>query len=89
MFLMNGNSFMATLLIENLPDAVHNVLHEWAMQDGLTVEAEACRILSQLTAKRQSATGLQDLIAELYQGKNNVSQVEQLLQERRAEAEHE
>ncbi len=81
---------MATLTIPNLPDSVHIALHQLATQDGLSIEAEACRILSRVCAlNKQPAASLQSLIAELYQGKATGSQVEKLLAERKLEAKNE
>lgn len=81
---------MPTLTIQNLPDRVHKALHALAAQDGLSVEAEVCRILTTVCLHdRQPAASLQNMIAQLYQGKTRTPQVEQLLQERRLEANNE
>lgn len=81
---------MPTLTIQNLPDPVHNALHALAAQDGLSIEAEVCRILTAVCLRdKQPATSLQDVITQLYQGKPIKPQVEQLLEERRHEAENE
>ena len=81
---------MATLTIQNLPDLVHSTLHQLAAQDGLSIEEEVCLILSRVCAlNKQPAASLQDLIAELYQGKSTSLQVEQLLEERKSEAKNE
>lgn len=81
---------MPTLTIQNLPDPVHNALSVLAAQDGLSIEAEVCRILTTVCLhNRQPATSLQNVIEQLYQGKELKPQVEQLLQERRLEAENE
>jgi plasmid stability protein len=81
---------MATLTIQNLPDSVHIALHQLAVQDGLSVEAEACRILSSVCSlNNQPADSLQHLISELYRGKSTSSQVEKLLEERKLEAKNE
>lgn len=81
---------MPTLTIENIPDPVHKALSVLAAQDGLSIEAEVCRILTAVCLNnRQPTASLQDLIKQLYQGKNHGPQVEQLLQERRLEAKNE
>jgi plasmid stability protein len=81
---------MPTLTIKNIPDPVHNALSELAAQDGLSIEAEVCHILTTVCLNnRQPAASLQHLIKQLYQGKAHGLQVEQLLQERRLEAENE
>jgi plasmid stability protein len=81
---------MPTLTITNLPDPVHSALSTLAAQDGLSIEAEVCRILTTVCLNnRQPAVSLQNVIAQLYQGKEIKPQVEQLLQERRLEAENE
>jgi plasmid stability protein len=81
---------MQTLTIQNIPDPVHNALSELAAQDGLSIEDEVCRILTTVCLEnKQSTASLQHVIERLYQGKNPQSQVEQLLQERRFEAEKE
>ncbi len=81
---------MPTLTIQNIPDPVHNALCALAAQDGLSVEAEVCRILTTVCLHdKQPAASLQQVIAQLYQGKTRQPQVEQLLQERRLEAKNE
>lgn len=81
---------MPSLTIENIPDPVHNALSVLAARDGLSIEAEVCRILTTVClTNRQPADSLQQVIKQLYQGKTHGSQVEQLLQERRLEAENE
>jgi len=81
---------MPTLTIQNIPDPVHNALCALAAQDGLSVEAEVCRILTTVCLHdKQPASSLQHVIAQLYQGKMRQPQVELLLQERRLEAKNE
>lgn len=81
---------MPTLTIKNIPDSVHNALSVLATQDGLSIEAEVCRILTTVCLNdRQPADSLQRVIKQLYQGKAHRPQVEQLLQERRLESENE
>jgi plasmid stability protein len=88
--LLLENINMPTLTIQNLPDPVHAALRALAAQDGLSVEAEACRILATVCMNdKQPAASLQQLIEQLYQGKKTGSQVERLLQERRREAKNE
>lgn len=81
---------MQTLTIQNIPDPVHSALRELAAQDGLSIEDEVCRILTTVCLEnKQPTASLQNIIERLYQGKSPQSQVEQLLQERRFEAEKE
>lgn len=78
---------MPTLTIPDLPIPVHHALNALAAQDGLTIEAEVCRILTAVCLNnRASAASLQQVVEQLYQGKQPVQQVEQLLQERKWEA---
>lgn len=81
---------MATLTIRNLPDHVHAALRIQAAQDGLSMEAEARKILTDACSnKKTSVAGLQELVDRLYQGNKPTHVVEQLIRERRAEAENE
>lgn len=81
---------MPTLTIKNIPDPVHDALSVLAVQDGLSIEDEVCHILTTVCLNnRQPAASLQHVIKQLYQGKAHSPQVEQLLQERRLEAENE
>jgi plasmid stability protein len=78
---------MPTLTIRNLPEHVHAALRLQAAQDGLSMEAEVRKILTEACdIERKSATGLQNLVDQLYEGKKPPHVVEQLIQERRAEA---
>ncbi len=81
---------MPTLTIKNIPEPVHNALSVLAAQDGLSIEDEVRHILTAVClSNRQPAASLQHVIKQLYQGKTYSPQVEQLLQERRLEAENE
>lgn len=81
---------MATLTIPNLPDSVYQVLYQRALQHGLSIETEACQMLSNLClGSKQPASNLQQLISKLYQDKTTGSQVEKSLAERRLEANNE
>ena len=78
---------MPTLTIRNLPDHVHSTLRILAAKDGISVEAEVRNILTNVCINnRQPASSLQQLVDQLYQGKKPGNAVEQLIQERRAEA---
>jgi plasmid stability protein len=81
---------MPTLTIRNLPDHVHSTLRMLAAQDGISVEAEVRNILAKACINnRQPVSSLQQLVDQLYQGKKPGDAVEQLIQERRAEAKKE
>jgi len=60
-----------------------------AAQDGLSVEAEVRNILTNACQDKKPVAGLQQLVDRLYQGKKPSHVVEQLIQERRAEAKNE
>ncbi len=78
---------MPTLTIRNLPENIHAALRLQAAQDGLSVEAEVRKILTEAcTVNIKPATGLQDLVDQLYQGKKPANVVEQLIKDRRTEA---
>lgn len=67
-----------------------NPLALLAAQDGLSVEAEVRNILTTVCLNdRKPVSSLQQLVAQLYQGKKPANVVEQLIQERRSEAENE
>ncbi len=84
------NTAMPTLTIRNLPDQVHAALRQQAAHDGLSMEAEARKILTEACKiDKKSATGLQQLVDHLYSGKKPTNVVENLIQERRAEANRE
>lgn len=81
---------MATLNIRNLPDEVHQQLRIRAAHAGRSMEAEARRILVESCAPRPApwqAADLQRLVAELYDGEVPTGVVDQLIAERRREAE--
>jgi plasmid stability protein len=78
---------MPTLTIRNLPDHVHSTLPILAAQDGISVEAEALNILNNACISNSHPfSSLQQLVDQLYQGRKPGKVVEQLIQERRAEA---
>jgi plasmid stability protein len=78
---------MPTLTIRNLPDQVHAALRLQAAQDGLSMEAEARKILTEVCKiDKKPITGLQELVDQLYAVKKPAHVVEHLLQERRLEA---
>ncbi len=84
------NAAMSTLTIRNLPEQVHSALRLQAAQDGLSVEAEVRKILTEACKiDKKSAAGLQQLVDQLYGGKKPTNVVENLIQERRAEANYE
>jgi plasmid stability protein len=84
------NTAMPTLTIRNLPDQVHSALRLKAAQDGLSMEAEARKILTEACKiDKKSPTCLQQLVDQLYDGKKPANVVENLIQERRAEANRE
>jgi plasmid stability protein len=88
--ILAGDSAMPTLTIRNLPDQVHTALRLQAAQDGLSMEAEARKILAEACNNdKKPITGLQQLVDQLYLGKKPVNAVENLIQERRAEADRE
>jgi plasmid stability protein len=79
---------MPTLTIRNLPDHVHAALRSQALQDGLSVEAEVRKILTDACMlDRRPASSLQQLVDQLYHGEKPSNVVEHLIQERRQEAE--
>jgi plasmid stability protein len=78
---------MPTLTIRNLPDQVHAALRLQAAQDGLSMEAEARKILTEACkVEKNPAFALQQLVDKLYDGKKPEHVVENLIRERRAEA---
>ena len=81
---------MPTLTIRNLPDHVHAALRSQALQDGLSMEAEVRKILTDACMKnRKPIASLQQLVDQLYHGEKPANVVEHLIQERRQEAENE
>lgn len=78
---------MPTLTIRNLPEQIHAALREQAARDGLSIEAEARKILTEACKiDKKPVTELQNLVDQLYNGKKPANVVEQLIQERRSEA---
>jgi plasmid stability protein len=78
---------MPTLTIRNLPEQVHAALRLQAAQDGLSMEAEVRKILTEACKiDKKSPMGLQNLVDQLYDGQKPTHVVEQLIQERRSEA---
>ncbi len=81
---------MPTLTIRNLPDQVHTALRILAAQDGISVEAEVRNILTSACINNtQPVANLQQWVNRLYQGKKPGNVVEELLLERRSEAQKE
>lgn len=81
---------MPTLTIRNLPGHVHAALRSQAAQDGLSLEAEVRKILTEASKTgKKPATGLQALVDKLYVGNKPADVVEALLMERKAEASRE
>jgi plasmid stability protein len=81
---------MPTLTIRNLPDKVHAALRIQAAQDGLSLEAEVRKILTETAnINKKPVRGLQELVDQLYDGRKPVHVVEELIKERRAEAQQE
>ncbi|MGH8558914.1 MAG: FitA-like ribbon-helix-helix domain-containing protein [Methylococcales bacterium] len=81
---------MPTLTIRNLPDQVHAALRLQAAQHGLSMEAEARKILTEACkSDKKPVTGLQQLVDQLYAGKKPANVVEHLIKERRMEANRE
>ncbi|SJM90335.1 hypothetical protein CRENPOLYSF2_160014 [Crenothrix polyspora] len=81
---------MPTLTIRNLPDSVHAALRRQAQQDGLSVEAEVRKILTDVCIMdRKPIASLQQLVDQLYHGQKPANVVEHLIQERRLEAKNE
>lgn len=80
---------MPTLTIRNLPEHVHAALRRQAFQDGLSMEAEVRKILTDACMDRKPIAGLQQLVDQVYHGKKPANVVEHLIRERRQEAENE
>jgi plasmid stability protein len=84
---------MATLNIRNLPDQVHRRLRLRAAHAGRSMEAEARAILAAActegTEGDADAAGLQAFVDALYGAGKPERAVEDLLEERRREAEQE
>jgi plasmid stability protein len=84
---------MAVLNIRNLPDEVHARLRIRAAKAGRSMEAEARKILIEACGQEEepqlTAEALQAWVEQLYGGNKPTNVVEQLICERRAEAERE
>lgn len=87
---------MATLSIRNLPDEVHRRLRIRAAAHGRSMEAEARAILEAEVGERPTPTeirrrgrAVQGFVRRLYGGKPPADASDQLIAERRVEAERE
>ena len=85
---------MAALNIRNLPEDVHRRLRVRAARNGRSMEAEARLILEQAVRDeaalvRADGSALQERVAELYGRRLPAGVVDELLAERRQEAERE
>jgi plasmid stability protein len=83
---------VGTLNIRNLPDEVQAALRVRAAKAGRSMEAEARAILTEacLPAKpKATARSLMDWVDALYQGRKPEHVVDELIAERRREAETE
>lgn len=77
---------MATLNIRNLPDDVHRKLRVRAARKGRSMEAEAREILAAAVRSEEGRVDLPGFVARLYAGHPPSGVVEDLLAERRREA---
>jgi plasmid stability protein len=78
---------MPTLTIRNLPEPVHAALRLLAARDGISVEAEVRAILGNACMiDKAPASALLEWVDRHYPGKKPEHVVDDLLQERRAEA---
>lgn len=78
---------MATVTVRNLPEEVHAALRVRAAKDGVSMEAEVRKILSEAcVSRKRPATDLQKLVDRLYEGNKPSNVVDDLILERRAEA---
>jgi plasmid stability protein len=83
---------MATLNIRRLPDPVHARLRLRAARYGRSMEAEAREIISNTCRPPPSnnqLSALQDLVEDLYAGAKPAHVVDDLIADRRREAENE
>lgn len=81
---------MATLSIRNLSDKIRSRLRIRAAKAGRSMEAEAREILAAACEGRRRGSGaseLQAFVDELYQGARPESATDELIAERRREAE--
>lgn len=83
---------MPTVTILDVPEQIHAALIRRASQHGLSLEAEARRILTEALEMDPRKTnpmpfgGLQQIVDRMYAGKKPHHVVEQLIDERRMEA---
>ena len=85
----NEDNAMAVLNIRNLSNSVHKRLRIRAAQHGRSMEAEARAILTEVCGRKEmeyTAKNLPRLIVELYRGNPPKNAVEDLIAERRKEA---
>ncbi len=83
---------MATLNVRNLPDSVHTSLRMRAARMGRSMEAEAREILADAcrpASGNPDLTALQGLVDELYGADKPSQVVEDLIAQRRREAQGE
>ncbi len=83
---------MASLNVRNLPEHVQQRLRMRAARAGRSMEAEAREILTKAAAQRRAVIGvaeLQSFVAKLYKGRTPSGVVDELLEERRREADRE
>ncbi|MGB5736628.1 MAG: plasmid stabilization protein [Thiohalocapsa sp.] len=83
---------MATLNVRNLPDSVHASLRVRAARSGRSMEAEAREILTNACRQsngRQALTALQGMVDDLYGADKPSKVVDDLIAERRREAQSE
>lgn len=83
---------MAILNIRNLPEEVHARLRVRAAENGRSMEAEARAILAEVclgTGRGAGASSLPDWIDALYGRSKPEAVVDELIAQRRAEAERE
>lgn len=86
------NDVMARLNIRNLPEEVHRSLRIRAAQAGKSMEAEARDIITAAVmadSSSSSSASLQSFVQDLYQGNLPRNVVQDLIAERRQEAEKE
>ena len=81
---------MPVLNLRNLPAAVHQRLRLRAASHGRSMESEAKEILSRACGGgTASPSALQDWVANLYAGRTQTHVVDDLIAERRSEAQRE
>ena len=92
LFADNPNTIMATLSIRNLPESVHAALRIRAAQKGRSMEAEVRHILIELCEPLQQKADfsqLQTMVKQLYGDNKPDNVVDELIAERRSEAQRE